>query len=59
MTTAQHDTEHYLKTAHDLAAKVAPHVRQIEADRQFPSELSEAIADQGFFRLLIPRSMGG
>jgi len=59
MTTAQHDTEHYLKTARDLAAKVAPHVRQIEADRQFPSELSEAIADQGFFRLLIPRSMGG
>ncbi|MBQ10395.1 MAG: hypothetical protein CMJ45_02465 [Planctomyces sp.] len=59
MTTAKHNTEHYLETARDLAAKVAPHVSQIEADRQFPSELSEAIADQGFFRLLIPRSMGG
>lgn len=59
MATAQHDTEHYLETARDLAAQVAPHVSRIEADRQFPSDLSEAIADQGFFRLLIPRSMGG
>ena len=59
MTIAQHDTEHYLETARELAAKVTPHVSQIEADRQFPSELSAAIADQGFFRLLIPRSMGG
>lgn len=59
MPTAPHDTEYYLDTARELASRVAPKVDIIEAERQLPTELANEIADKGFFRLLIPRSMGG
>ena len=32
---------------------------RIDADRALPSELADAIADKGLFRLLVPRSLGG
>jgi alkylation response protein AidB-like acyl-CoA dehydrogenase len=59
MPTAPHDTEYYLDTARELASHVAANADRIEADRQLPTELANEIADKGFFRLLVPRSLGG
>jgi alkylation response protein AidB-like acyl-CoA dehydrogenase len=59
MPTAPHDTEYYLDTARELASLVAANADRIEADRQLPTELANEIADNGFFRLLVPRSLGG
>ncbi len=59
MTTAQQDIGYYLEAARGLAGKVAATADRIDADRQIPSELAEELADKGFFRLLLPRSLGG
>ena len=55
----QHDFEHYFDTAHKLAERVASQADQIDDERQIPAELAGEIADKGFFRLLMPRSLGG
>ena len=59
MTTAQTDVPHLLKTAHDLADLVRTATDRIEAERRIPPDISNEIADRGFFRLLLPRSLGG
>ena len=59
MATAQHDIEYYLEAAEELAGKVAATADRIDDDRQIPHELAEEMADKGFFRLLLPRSLGG
>ena len=59
MATAQHDLEYYLEAARELAGKVASTADRIDDDRQLPPELAEELADRGFFRLLLPRSLGG
>ena len=47
----------------DAARELAPRIRsaadEIEAKRELPRELFEALADAGLFRLAIPRSLGG
>ena len=47
----------------DAARKLAPMIRsgadQIEADRELPRPLFEALADAGLFLLALPRSLGG
>src|SRR5499433_1251924 len=47
----------------DAARKLAPMIRscadQIEADRELPRPLFEALADAGLFHLAVPRSLGG
>ena len=47
----------------DAAREVAPAIRscaeEIENNRQLPRPLFEALAAAGFFKLLIPRSVGG
>ena len=47
----------------DAARKLAPMIRssadQIEADRELPQSLFEALADAGLFKLALPRSLGG
>jgi alkylation response protein AidB-like acyl-CoA dehydrogenase len=47
----------------DAARALAPRVRagaeEIEAARELPRPLFEALADAGLFHLLIPRSLGG
>ena len=47
----------------DLARKLAPQIRscagEIEAERELPKALFEALADAGMFRLALPRAVGG
>ena len=51
--------EYYLDAARELAVRVAAEADRIDADRQIPAELAAELADKGFFRLLLPRSLGG
>jgi alkylation response protein AidB-like acyl-CoA dehydrogenase len=55
----QHDVAYYLKRAGPLAEKVAACADQIDSERQMPPDLAAELADDGFFRLLLPRSLGG
>ena len=59
MTATHYDIGGYLDTARELAAEAARHADRIDAARELPAELAHAIADSGFFRLLVPRSLGG
>ena len=47
----------------DAARKLAPQIRacaeEIEAERELPRPLFEALADAGMFHLAVPRSLGG
>ncbi len=58
-TKVQTDIAHYIETAHELAALVANASDRINAERRIPEEITNRMADEGFFRLLIPRSLGG
>jgi len=59
MAIIQHNLEYYFETAHELAAKVAIMADQIDEERRLPPELAAEVADKGFFRLLLPKSLGG
>ncbi len=59
MAFPQLDLNYYFDTAHELAEKVAANADQIDIDRQIPNELANELADKGFFRLLLPKSLGG
>lgn len=59
MATSQQDVQLYLEQARELAARVAENADRMDVDRQFPADLAEELADKGFFRLLLPRSLGG
>src|ERR687895_2181224 len=51
------------QTPLDAARKLVPMIRscadQIEADRELPRALFEALADAGLFQLALPRALGG
>lgn len=57
--TRPYDIDYYLETARELAGKVAAVADRIDREREIPPELAGEIADKGFFRLLVPRSLGG
>ena len=59
MAIAQYDIDYYLDTAHELAELVAANTERINTERQIPTDVANEIADKGFFRLLMPRSLGG
>ena len=59
MPAARHETEYYLDTAREVAAHVAANADRIDLERRIPTELANEIAENGFFRLLVPRSLGG
>lgn len=56
---ASRDIAHYLKLADDFAGQAAAAADRIDADRQLPADLAAAMADAGFFRLLLPRELDG
>ena len=49
----------YLARARELAPLIAAQADAIERRRELPCKLREALIDAGFFRLLLPRSLGG
>ena len=57
MTTAE--TRSPLDAAQELAPAIRSYADQIEAERELPRPLFEALATAGFFKLLIPRAVGG
>ena len=59
MAVARHNIDYYLEAARELATRVAAATDSIDRERQLPSELAGELADKGFFRLLVPRSLGG
>ncbi len=59
MAFPQHDLNYYMDTAHELAESVSANADRIDNERQFPKELTDEMADKGFFRLLLPKSLGG
>ena len=59
MTTLQTDVDSYIEGARELADLVSTVTDQIDEQRRIPVEVSNEIADRGYFRLLLPRSLGG
>ena len=59
MAVAQHNIDYYLDAARALATHVAAATDRIDREREIPSELAGELGDKGFFRLLVPRSLGG
>ncbi|HEV8441338.1 MAG TPA: acyl-CoA dehydrogenase family protein [Methylomirabilota bacterium] len=48
-----------LELTRELAPKIRACADEIEAERELPRALFEALADAGLFRLVLPRSLGG
>jgi alkylation response protein AidB-like acyl-CoA dehydrogenase len=59
MAITQHDLSYYLNAAGELARRVAENADRIDEECQIPAELAAEMADRGFFRLLLPRRLGG
>lgn len=55
----QNDSPQYLEIARELADRVETIADRIDTDRQIPSEMAAELADNGLFRLLVPRTLGG
>jgi alkylation response protein AidB-like acyl-CoA dehydrogenase len=53
------ETRSPLDTAQEMAPTIRSCADQIEKDRELPRPLFEALAAGGFFKLLIPRTVGG
>ncbi len=49
----------YVARARALAPLVAAHAQEIDRRRELPEPLREALIEGGFYRLLLPRSLGG
>ena len=56
---AVNETQSPLDAARHLAPMIRSCADQIEADRELPRPLFEALADAGLFKLALPRSLGG
>ncbi len=54
-----HDGPDYLARARSLGPAVAAAANEIERTREFPTSILAALIDNGLFRLLQPRSLGG
>ena len=59
MIAKERDTEYYIDKARELAALIAANTDRINEQRKIPTDVSNEIADAGFFRLLMPRNLGG
>ena len=49
----------YLERAREFAPELAAAAPEIERRRELPESVVEALIERGFFRLLLPRSLGG
>ena len=49
----------YLARVKALAPLLAAHAREIDERRELPKEIVDRMVDEGFFRLLMPKSLGG
>ena len=49
----------FLDAARELAPRVVAAADRTERDRELPLELANEIADKGFFRMLVPKNLGG
>src|SRR5713101_4357744 len=49
----------YVERARQLAPMLAAASDEIEEQRQLPERVVEALIERGFFRMLLPRSLGG
>jgi alkylation response protein AidB-like acyl-CoA dehydrogenase len=63
-STADHfDTDvegsDYLRRAREFAPELAAAADEIECRRELPEPIVAGLAERGFFRLLLPRSLGG
>lgn len=59
MISKERNSEKYIEKARELAALVAANTGRINEERKIPTDVSDEIADAGFFRLLMPRNLGG
>jgi alkylation response protein AidB-like acyl-CoA dehydrogenase len=53
------DTAELFAAARDLGPLIRRHAEQTERERQLPPAVTQALADAGLFRLLLPRVLGG
>ena len=49
----------YLRRAQELAPELEAAAEDIERRRELPDPIVEALIERGFFRLLLPRTLGG
>ena len=49
----------YLERAREIAPMLAAAADEIEERRELPGRIVEALIERGFFRMLLPRSLGG
>lgn len=52
-------TSEYIDRAQMLACKVAERAEEIDEERRIPADLAAELIDAKFFRLLVPKSLGG
>src|SRR5271157_2574308 len=49
----------YLERAREITPMLAAAADEIEERRELPERVVEALIERGFFRMLLPRSLGG
>src|SRR6266446_2265710 len=49
----------YLERAREIAPMLAAAADEIEERRELPERIVKALIERGFFRMLLPRSLGG
>ena len=49
----------YLERAREIAPMLVAAADEIEERRELPERVVEALIERGFFRMLLPRSLGG
>ena len=58
-TTPHSGTIDYIARARAMASVIAAEAEEIERRRELPPSLRKALIENGFYRLLVPRSLGG
>ena len=59
MTISEREVGHYIAVSREMARRAAESADLIDAERRLPQDLAADMAEEGLFRLLVPRSLGG